>query len=237
MTSKYLALVAFVLTAQESSARFYTGLDVGLNNSQLSTTFTKDSNGAAPFGDYYTMKNGYNSFTGGIFGGWMYKSGVLAAGVEVGGNFDTLNDEIFTLTPQTDISERFKIKRDGALEAAIRFGVYANSNSLIYIKTGAVWSKLKTKFSGTDKLSTPGTAYQDDLSSSRSLAAFKVGIGYEAFIISCVSVRSEVSHTFGSNQKLHIPNYLPQQYSTELSTIKFRTSQTAFKIGVAYHFG
>lgn len=237
MNKKICLLIAVPLFMNNASAKFYGGFGLGLNNSQVNTVFSRDPGGNAPTGDYHSLKGGYNSFLAGLFGGWMYKTGVLTAGVEIGGNLDTLNDKIFRTVPQAGITESFKVKNSGALETSLRFGVYANQTSLFYLKPGIVWSKLKTSFLGTDSISAPGTNFQDRLSSSRSTGAFKMAVGYEGFVTSCISLRGELSHTFSTNHKLHIPNYPVQTYSSEQTTVKFRTSQTGFKIGLSYHIG
>lgn len=237
MRNKFLFVSVFALGIESSQAHFYVGADVGLNAAQSNVTFTRDPDGADPHGDYYTLKPSHNSFVAGIFGGWTFKSGIFAAGVEVGGTASTMSDKVFTLSPRDGINEKFTIKSPGSLEVSTRFGVYTNPQSYLYIKPGVIVTRIKTTFSGADSVSTPGQVYQDRRGASSSTGAFKLALGYEGFLSTRFSVRSEVSHTFGTNHRLHIPSYAGAAYSAEQTTIKFRTSHTAFKIGLAYHFG
>lgn len=236
MRNKLLFLSAFVFSAADSHAGFYVGGDVGMNAAQSNVTFTRDPDGTDPNGDYYTLKPSVNSFVAGIFGGWTFKSGIFAAGLELGGTANTMSDKIFTLSSRNGINEKFTMKSPGSLEAATRFGVYVNPQSYLYMKPGVVFTKMRTTFLGTDSATTAGRVYQDRRGASSSTGAFKLALGYEGFLSTRFSVRSEVSHTFGTNHRLHIPSYAGAAYSAEQTTIKFRTSHTAFKIGLAYHF-
>lgn len=232
------SFVVLTLSAQESYARFYTGIDIGLNNTQSHVTLTRNANSATdPAGDYLKIRNGSNSFVPGIFGGWNYRSGIFAAGVEIGGNLDTLDEKVYRETSQDgEIVENLKISRKGALDAAIRFSYYPHPNGFFFIKTGITYAKFKTKYSGVDPLSDPGQTYHDSIRSSKDMAAFKLSVGYEAFVLPCLSVRGELSHAFSASHKLSIPAYDPQTYLLEDSNAKYRIAQTAFKIGIAYHF-
>ncbi len=237
MRNNLLILPILALGTSASYAQFYVGGDVGLNAAQSNVTFTRDPDSVkVPSSDYYTLKPSNNSFIAGLFGGWTFKSGIFAAGFEVGGTANTMSDKIFTFNNQDGINEKFTMKSPGSLESSVRFGIYVNPQSYLYMKPSIIFTRIKTTFSGVDSVSTPGHLYQDRRSSSSSTGAFKLALGYEGFVSSRFSIRSEVSHTFGTNHRLHIPNYVGPDYGAEETTIKFRTSHTAFKVGFAYHF-
>ncbi|WP_010297436.1 outer membrane protein [Candidatus Odyssella thessalonicensis] len=230
-------LLVIGLMVQTSQASLYAGADLGLNNAQFRATFFRNLSAlVGPYGEFQTNKNGYNSFIGGIFAGWSYQSGIFSAGIEIGGNLDSLNEQVYKFTSQTDIEDSIKLTRRGGFDAALRFGYHPTPQSFFYAKVGINYSKIRTTWAGIDANTTSGTTYRNSAKASRNAGAFKASLGYEGFLTSRWAIRGEMSYIFPINHALNIGSYSPPAYFLEQTQIKFRSSQTAFKVGIAYHF-
>lgn len=231
---RYIFLLLGTATFAQSTG--YVGLHAGLSNHQYEATFNKDLNAVTgrPT-DFFRLHHGTNAFQGGIHAGWLFKSGFLAIGPEVSGDYSSLNNKIYSISYVNNIRETLSVRNRGLADFSLRFGAYANDRGLFYIKPGLSLGRYDVIYKASDGDTTANRLYQDQRKTSKSDTSFKIGLGYEGNITNKITFRGELSHAFARDQRLYIPRYDPQNYQLEETTIKIRRSSTSFILGISYY--
>ena len=151
-------------------------------------------------------------FVGGLFAGYgQYFSDYYYLGGEVLGNYSGAQTS-YTMNNNYN----FTTNTYGTWGLALLPGLKLNNTSLVYVRLGYNWSRIKVQ----ESLVTPA------VSSSKSTwsGGFAYGLGLESLITQNWSMRTEFSHTNNNS------------FSTSAGT-NVTPSDNQFMVGLVYHFG
>ncbi len=193
----------------------YLGGQVGYDSYRVRTNFAAAG---------YTANPAFNAtgFVGGLFAGYgQYFSDYYYLAGELLGNYSGASTS-YTLTSPAPSSSSYNsnVNVYGSWGLALLPGIKLNNDSLVYLRLGYNWARIKTNSTFTSV----SPAFSAAGSTSNWSGGFAYGLGIETLLYQNWSMRTEYSHTSNNN------------FSTNAGSTSYNPSNNQVMLGFLYHF-
>jgi outer membrane immunogenic protein len=218
------AMLGLITVADANRGNIYVGPFMGMG---ITDGKFKSSN--YPATQIRQHRVGDKGFLGGLLIGYGYNCHNLHMGLELLGNFDTIDDKI--IFEGNNPNESFKIKNRASYGFSARIGYRTSSDAVAFIRLGGEWKTHKFTYRGT--LATGSFP----ASTSKTKFTFVPGLGIEAPMGGKWRVRVEAKYSLPKKVNLRLANNPAGVFTFENTNNRIRTGQTSVLMGVTYTFG
>lgn len=215
-----------------SPTGFYTGVNVGVANTQVKYTY-KDSQSPQ-----IAQKFGKTGMQYGLFGGYNFGLGgaaVVGAELFLGGDSTkTLTaDSLGASGTSSNGPGKTEVKRTFYYGFAPRVGFMVTPNVLAYMRLGVEGGKWKSNFNPAGGWMT-GAIIKN---ASKNTVNFAPGIGFDMFVSKNVFVRAQYHYVFGPKMTIiSNPTNIAGTAVTTPATQTYKVSQQVFTLAAGFKF-